>query len=114
MKHLAIVIIQVEARGDTKLALIGKTIDPLASFLGARERGQQQSRENGDDCNHHQQLDQGKSRTFQARTIRSANQIRNPPPKASPPVAFAEKFLPLARMNRLLFGNNFQWSRDAA
>ena len=65
MNHLAfrkmiieIVLIHPDATSD--MPQIVDTVGTAASFLGSIENGKQQSRKNGNDRNHNEEVDQGK------------------------------------------------------
>ena len=57
----AIVIIWIHRPCQRQLFDVGHALDGLGSLLGARQGGQKQGRQDGDDGDDHQQFDQGET-----------------------------------------------------
>jgi len=57
--EVAAIVVGVEVPGEALLAGVAGAGQGLRPSLGPAERGQQQSRQDGDDGNHHQELKQG-------------------------------------------------------
>src|ERR1043166_3282839 len=53
------VVVGETVKGDADLLQVAQALEPLAAHLRLGHDGQQQSRENGYDCDHDQQFDQG-------------------------------------------------------
>ena len=58
MKHLAVVLIKVETRGDARLALVGKAIHAPGPLFRVHDRRQQQRREQRDDGDDDEQFNE--------------------------------------------------------
>ena len=56
-----VIVVGVEMVGQAHLMLVAHALDAQGFRLGSRQRGQQQTRQDGNDRDHNQQFDQSKS-----------------------------------------------------
>jgi hypothetical protein len=62
VKQATVVVVHVELRGQTKLALVGQTRGLVTFRLGSRQGRQEQSSQYGDNGDDHQQFNQREAR----------------------------------------------------